>query len=66
MRPGCMFYQYVRDGKAVYVVVVPLIRQCADTGRANKARTQWLSQYERLRDKAMHLNQRVQGARGGD
>lgn len=56
-----MLDQAVRDGEAVYAVVAPLLRQFADTGRANKALTQGLSQYEGLRDKAMDLNQRVQG-----
>ena len=61
LRLGSVFVQAVRDGKARYAVVEPLLRQCADTGRANRALTQGLSQYEGFRDKAMAINQRVQG-----
>lgn len=59
---GAMLDQSVRDGKVIYAVVEPLLRQCADTGRANRARTQGLSQYEGFRDKAMDLDHCVQGA----
>lgn len=61
LRLGSMLVQAVREGNAIYAVVEPLNRQFADTGRANRALTQGLSQYKSLRDKAMDLNQRVQG-----
>ena len=61
LRLGSVIDQAVRDGKAICAVVEHLLRQFADTGRANRALTQGLSQYEGLRDKAMDINQRVQG-----
>ena len=59
---GSMLDQAVRDGKAIHAMVEPLHSQVADPGRANRALTQEFSQYEGLRDTAMDLNQRVQGA----
>ena len=61
LRLGSALDQAVRDGKAIDAVVEPFIRAFADTGRANRALTQGLSQYAGLRDKAMDINQRVQG-----
>ena len=61
LRLGSVLDQAVRDGKTIYAVVEPLLRQFADTGRENRALTQGLSQYEGLRDKAMDINQHVQG-----
>ena len=61
LRLGSVIEHAVRDGKAFYAVVEPLLRQLADTGRANRALTQGLSQYAGLRDKAMNINPRVQG-----
>lgn len=58
---GFMLDQAVRDGKEMYAVVESLLRQFADTGRANRALTQRLTQYGSLRDKAMDINQHVQG-----
>ena len=58
---GSALDQAVRDGKAIYAVVEPFIRAFANTGRANRALTDGLTQYESLRDKAMDINQRVQG-----
>ena len=40
LRLGSVLDQAVRDGKAIYAVVEPLLRQFADTGRANRALTQ--------------------------
>lgn len=37
LRVGTMLYQAVRDGKAKYSMVDPLLRQGADAGRANRA-----------------------------
>ena len=48
LRLGSVLDQAVRYGKAIYAVVAPLLRQFADTGRANRALTQGLSQYENL------------------
>ena len=62
LRPGIVLDHAVRDGKAMYAMVEPFLRQLADTGNANKARTQGLSQYEHLRGQAMGLHDRVQGA----
>ena len=61
LRLGSALDQAVKDGQAIYAVVEPFIRAFADTGRANRALTQGLTQYESLRDKAMDINQRVQG-----
>ena len=61
LRLGSALDQAVRDGKAIYAVVEPLIRAFADTGRANRALTDGLTRYGRLRDNAMGINQRVQG-----
>ena len=61
LRLGSVLDQAVRDGKAIDAVVEPLLRQFADTGRVNRALTQGLCQYGGLRDKAMDIDQRVQG-----
>ena len=61
LRLGSVLGQAVRDGKAIYAVVEHLLRQFADPGRANRALTQGISQCEGFRDKAMDINQRVQG-----
>ena len=61
LRLGSALDQAVRDGKAIYAVAEPFIRAFADTGRANRALTDGLTRYESLRDKAMDINQRVQG-----
>ena len=61
LRLGSALDQAVRDGKAIYAVVEPLIRAFADTGRANRALTNGLTRCVSPRDKAMNINQRVQG-----
>ena len=61
LRLGSALVQAVRVEKAIYAVVQPFIRSFADTGRANRALTDGLTRYKSLRDKAMDINQRVQG-----
>ena len=63
LRLGSALDQAVRDGKAIYAVVEPFIRAFANTGRANRALTDGLTQYESLSDKPLYFNKRVQGTR---